>query len=295
MNALNGAMTGLFDLVLTPLEFLGVAWALILISGIFGVLALVAFKFISSQKRIKAVKDRIKGHIIAIRIFQDDLRVVGGSVVKIVLLNFQYLGLNFGPFIPLAIPFVFVVAQFVVRYAYAPVALSENPSAQLAGAGTLLEIQLVSDAPEALIKELKVTLPEGVVAVSPLVRIPSERRAYQEIAATKSGVHVIRLALGNAAAETKSFCAGDKSLRVMQPRRVNNRDWYKLTDPDHWPALWPAEAGFPSSSPFSSVAIAYPDRDLGWLPGGEGGILLTFVVASMLFGVVALKPLGVQI
>ncbi len=295
MNALNGAMTGLFDLVLAPFEFMGVAWALILSSGIFGVLALVAFKFISSQRRIKAVKDRIKGHIIAIRIFQDDLRVVGGAVVKILLRNFQYLGLNFGPFIPLAIPFVFVVAQFVVRYAYAPVALSENPSAQLAGAGTLLEVQLVSDAPEALIKDLKVTLPDGVVAVSPLVRIPSERRAYQEIAATKSGVHEIRFALGNGATETKSFCAGDKSLRVMQPRRVNNRDWYKLIDPDHWPVLWPAEAGFPSSSPFSSVAIAYPARDLGWLPGGEGGILLTFVVASMLFGIAALKPLGVQI
>lgn len=294
MNALNGALTGLFDFILSPLERLGVAWAIILVAGIFGVLALVAFKYISSQQRIKAVKDRIKGHIIAIRIFQDDLRVVGSSVAKILLRNFQYLGLNFGPFIPLAIPFVFVVAQFVVRYAYAPVALTVDPASKLAGACTLLEVQLVPDA-AARIRDLKVSLPEGVVAVSPLVRIPSEGRAYQEIAATKSGVHEILLALGDGAVETKSFCAGDKSLRVMQPRRVNNRDWYKLTDPDHWPALWPAEAGFPSNSPYASVAIAYPERDLGWLPGGEGGILLTFVVASMLFGVVALKPLGVQI
>ncbi len=294
MNALNGALTWFFNLVLSPLEHLGVAWALIIVAGIFGVFALFAFKHISSQRRIKAVKDRIKGHVIAIRIFQDDLRVVGGSVIKILARNFQYLGLNFGPFLPLAIPFVFVMAQFVVRYAYAPVALTQNPVAQLAGAGTLLQVQMVAES-FPLVKSLAVILPDGVVAMSPLVRVPSEGRAYQEIAATKSGVHEIRLELGDRVSEIKSFCAGDASLRVMQPRRVNNRDWYRITDPDHWPALWPAEAGFSSDSPFSSVAIAYPSRDLGWLPGGEGGILLTFFVASMLFGIVALKPLGVQI
>ncbi len=284
----------MFDLGLAPLEYLGVGWALILAAGIFGVLALVAFKHISSQRRIKAVKDRIKGHLIAIRIFQDDLRVVGSSIVKIVLRNFQYLTLNFGPFIPLAVPFVFVVAQFVVRYAYAPAALTENPAAQLAGAGTMLEVRLEPES-AARIKELTVTLPAGVVAMSPLVRIPSEGRAFQEIAATQSGVHEIRVALGAEAAETKLFCAGDASLRAMQPRRVNNRHWYDLTDPNHWPVLWPAEAGFDAGSAFASVAIAYPSRDLGWLPGGEGGILVTFVVASMLFGVAALKPLRVQI
>jgi len=294
MNAVNGALTRFFDLVMSPLEHLGVAWALIVVSGIFGVFALFAFKHISSQRRIKAVKDRLKGHIIAIRIFQDDLRVVGGSVAKILARNCQYLGLNFGPFVPLALPFVFVAAQFVVRYAYAPAPLSKDPEAQLAGAGTLLEIQLVPESKQ-LLKSVRVILPDGVVALSPLVRIPSEGRAYQEIAATKSGVHELAIEIGDGLRETKSFCAGDASLRVMQPRRVNNRDWYRLTEPERWPALWPAEAGFAASSPLASVAIAYPERDLGWLPGGEGGILLTFVVASMAFGIVALKPLGVQI
>ena len=81
----------------------------------------------------------------------------------------------------------------------------------------------------------------------------------------------------------------------MQPRRVNNRDWYLLTDPNHWPALWPAEAGFVSTSAFREIVVAYPTRDLGYLPSGEGGILLVFVLASMLFGALAIKPLGVQI
>lgn len=294
MNAINAGLTLVFDWVLLPFEAVGVAWSLILVGGIFGVLALIAFKRISSQQRIKAVKDRIKGHMIAIRLFQDDLRVVSGSVGKVVLRNFQYLGLNFGPFLPLALPFAFVAAQFVVRYAYAPVPLTLDPAAQLAGACTLLEVRLTREQSNR-IRDLRVELPDGLVAVSPLVRIPSEGLAFQEIAATRSGVHEIRLAVGDGPVETKQFCAGDASTRVMQPRRVSNAGWYDLTDPNHWPVLWPAEPGFASDSAFASVAIAYPARDLGWLPGGEGGILLTFVLASLVFGVVALKPLGVQI
>ena len=76
MNALNGLLTKIFDVILVPLEFMGNEMALILLSGIFGVLALVVFKYISSQKGIKAAKDKIKGHMIAIRLYQNDLVVV---------------------------------------------------------------------------------------------------------------------------------------------------------------------------------------------------------------------------
>jgi hypothetical protein len=103
------------------------------VSGVFGVLALIAFKHISWQKGIKAAKDRIKGHMIEIRIYQDDLVVVGQSVLKILGRNLQYVTLNFGPFIPLAIPFVFVMAQFVVRYAYDPVPVTPTEQYVLAG------------------------------------------------------------------------------------------------------------------------------------------------------------------
>ena len=42
------------------------------------------------------------------------------SILRVLARNFQYLAYNLGPFLPLAIPFVFVLAQLVVRYAYAP-------------------------------------------------------------------------------------------------------------------------------------------------------------------------------
>ena len=82
MNALNHASNALFDLVLTPLEALGDEFALIMVSGIFGILALIIFKKISSQKGIKAAKDKIKGHMIEIRIYQNDLVLVSRAMSR---------------------------------------------------------------------------------------------------------------------------------------------------------------------------------------------------------------------
>ena len=298
MNAINGAMTSLFDLALWPFELIGSRTAMILVSGVFGVLALLAFKYISWQKGIKASKDRIKGHMIEIRIYQDDLVVVGQSVAKILWRNFQYVGLNFGPFIPLAIPFVLVMAQFVVRYAYDPVPVTTSTEGMLPGQGVTIQVAL-KDAHRAAAGDLRVLLPDGVEAVSPLVRSPGSGRAFLEVVATKAGEHEIVIELpdgeGGVTRETKLLAAGDVPARSLQPYRVEASNWYLLLSPEKCSMLWPAEPHFTSSSPFESIAVAYPYRDLGWIPDGEMGILLVFVGASMLFGFAALKPLGVQI
>jgi hypothetical protein len=294
MNALNQALNSTFDVLLVPLEKIGPRTTLVVVAGVFGVLALAAFKYISFQRGIQRAKDKIKGHMIEIRIYQDDLRVVASAVAKVLGRNAQYLALNFGPFIPLAIPFVFVTAQLVTRYAYRPAPVEADAHALSPGQGTLLEVRL-APGHEREIQGLSVRLPKGVVALSPLVRSAADGRAFQEIAATEEGVHSLELALANGARETKLFAAGDVSPRSMQPRRVSNADWWRISSPDDCPALWPAEPGFASSSPFRTIAISYPTRDLGWMPSGESGILIAFVVASMAFGFAAVKPLGVSI
>jgi hypothetical protein len=293
MNAVNSALTTLFDVLLTPFEWAGRVTALIVISGLFGVVSLLVFKKISWQAGIKAAKDRVKGHMIAIRIYQDDLGIVASSVGKVVLRNFQYLGLNIGPILPLIVPFAFISAQFVVRYAYRPLPVHPASAKPLAGQGTLLEIEMARGH-EGEVRGLRVTLPAGLKAISPLVRVPREGKAFQEFIAIDSGAHEIAVEVGGAH-ETKLVEAGDVDPRRMQPRRVSNGEWYAIHDPDHWPVLWPAEAGIPADSPLRSIAISYPQRELPWWPDGELGVLTGVVVASIVVGAFALKPLGVQI
>ena len=287
MNAVHRLVSLVFDAILTPFELLGDAAAIVLVSGIFGILALLVFKHISWQAGIKATKDKIKGHMIAIRIYQDDLAIVFGSVVKIVLRNFQYLGLNFGPILPLFVPFVLVAAQFVVRYAFAPLPVIDaaDAEAMLPGRGTTLEVRMKSGH-EADAARLVVELPPHVKALSPLVRNAREGLAVMEIAAVAPGAADLQLLIDGKLVGAKAIAAGTQAPRSMQPERVSSF-W------SSW--LWPAEPTFPADSPVDSVRFAYPERDLGLLPGGALGVLATFFVASIVFGIAILKPLNIQI
>ncbi len=287
MNFLNWLTSFFFDVFLTPFELLGSSFALIVTSGIFGIVALLIFKSISWQAGIKATKDKIKGHMIAIRIYQDDLVIVGKSVVSVLLRNFQYIGLNFGPILPLALPFGFVAAQFVVRYAFDPIPVTpqEEVAGLKSGEGTMVSITMKSDR-KAEVEGLTLRLPQNFLALTPMVVNATDGVAWQEVVALSPGEGEIELLMGDQVIGTKSIVAGDSPPRMMQGERVSGL---------FSAILWPAEERFASDCPIEAVRFAYPDRDLGWLPGGVGGILLIFIVASMLFGVALLKPLNIQI
>ena len=285
MNAINRAMGSIFDVLLTPFELLGPELSLILVSGLFGIVALLIFKQISWQAGIKQTKDKIKGHMIAIRLYQDDLMVVGTSVLKVLARNVQYLFLNFAPILPLFVPFVLVSAQLVVRYGFDPVPVVESAEAERPRDINTLEITFKRDR-RAEIAQLEVELPPGIESRSKLVRNGSEGRAFLQFVATAPVQSDIRLMIGGQEIGKKEIVAGPDRTRKMQPERVGS----------FWPAwLWPAEDTFSENSPVDSVTFTYPDRELRVLPGGPFGILLTFFLASIVFGIAILKPLNIQI
>lgn len=282
MNAINRAVTAFFDALLTPLEAVSEEFALLFVSGVFGVLALWIFKHISAQKAIKGAKDKIKGHLIEIRLYQDDLGIVAKSIGKVLLRNLQYLTLNFGPFIPLAIPFALVAAQMVVRYGFEPAPIQHPTELSLAGEGQTLVIE----GDEASIAGLEVVLPEGLTAVSPLVRIAREGHAALEFVAEKPGVHSLVLKTPGGEVVKEVAVGPEADVRAMQDRRVLS---------PFEAVLWPAEDTLAGTG-LSEVRFRYPESDLGWLPlSGPFGVLVVFVLASMVVGFLALKPLGVQI
>lgn len=288
MDLINGVMTSIFDVLMPVFGAAGPTVALIAISGIFGILALICFKYISWQGGIKGTKDKIKGGMIAIRIYQNDLGIVAKSVATVLGRNFQYLGLNFGPILPLLVPFTLIAAQLVTRFGFDPVPLSEASAGdRLAGQGTLLEIAM-AEGEERRVADLEVLLPSTLMATSKLVRAPSEGRAWLEFVAVESGVADIVIKLGETEL-TKQIVTGDAERPdTMQPERVAGffAAW-----------LWPAEATLAGTG-VDHIKFAYPERTLpwlGWLPGGPIGVLLAFAIASMAFGVLVLKPLGIQI
>src|SRR5262245_26421016 len=210
MNAVHRLFSAAFDAVLTPFELLGDAASIVLISGIFGIIALLIFKQISWQAGIKATKDKIKGHMIAIRIYQDDMGIVFGSVARIVLRNFQYLGLNFGPILPLIVPFTLIAAQLVVRYAFDPLPVIDAAKAEvmLPGRGTMLEVRMKESRRDDAAR-LAVELPPHLKALSPLVRNSRDGIAVLEFVAVAPGSADVQFLVDGRVVGTKSVVAGD--------------------------------------------------------------------------------------
>ena len=285
MNAINRAATTVFDLLVKPFSALGPELTIVILSGLFGIIALILFKFISFQKGIKATKDKIKAGMIEIRIYQNDLGIVSKAVGKVLGRNFQYMGLNILPFIPLSIPFVLALAQLVCRFGFAPIPEWEDHREWLPGRGTVIEVAM-EKGEEAAIADLEVRLPDTLEVKQPLMRNSGAGLAWIEVVAKGSGDETIEFVFPDGSTDTKRIVTGDGPMpKLMAGERVSNfwKQW-----------LWPAEPSFDNTS-IDEVKFTYPDRELRWMPDGVIGVLLAFVVASMAFGILILKPLGISI
>ncbi len=279
MDFVNRIASSVYSVLEAPLGFLAPELRLVLISGIFGIIALVLFKFISFQKGVKEVKDKIKGGIIAIRIYQNDLGEVSKNVGMVLLRNIKYLAMNFLPILPLMVPFVLLAAQLVTHYGFAPLPVEEGVK------GTVVELAMKAGE-ESQVSGMSIELPDTLEARTPLVRNSFKGLAWIEVAPTAPGEQSLAFVLADGTRVEKSIHTGElKDGVALQPERVAG----------FLPAwLWPAEDTL-KGTPVETIKFVYPERELRWMPDGPVGVLLTLLVASMAFGVLILKPLNIQI
>jgi hypothetical protein len=277
MATFNAISTAIFDVLLAP--FGGSAdwhvWiSLCVWSFAFGIIALIVFKYCSFQDAIAAAKNRIKVHLLEIRLFGDDIAGVVVSTVKIVLTNAVYIGHNLLPMVVMAVPMVALLAQLEARYAFAPAP---------PGTTTLLKVALDRAHTDVQAADVRLELPPGVVLDAPPVRTARGEIAWR-LRANAEGDHVLRVHVGDSVLE-KGWAVGGPPRKVPVLR---TKGWEAL--------LYPGEAGLAADAPLASLAFSaqvplprgYPERELGWMPGGELGIMLVFLVVSIAAGL-ALK------
>src|SRR6266566_4155024 len=75
-----------------------------LLSIIIGLLMVVVFRYTSNQKAIRIAKDHLKAHLLAVRLFQDQLQVVLISYWRILRSTGSYLRLAFMPLLYVSVP-----------------------------------------------------------------------------------------------------------------------------------------------------------------------------------------------
>lgn len=275
-----GIMNVLFDAFDLALGWAGPFVVVTIVSALVGMLFIMAFPHVSSQDGIKAVKDRIKFNLLAIRLFQDDLGTVFRSTGKTLSWNFGYLGLNMLPMVVLAAPFMIVWFQLNALYAYQPLE-------------TGAEQMIVVELNEGVVpSSVDIVVPAGL-ELSHRVNLADavDPRILLRLTPLEDGAH--DLVLKNAGAEViKTIEVGTNPKRLA--RLTTAVPLSKFADAKD-PIVYFGDPVLPGDSFLQTITVDYPVRPLGFMGGGEISIMLWFVVVSMAVGFGLKGFFGVEI
>ena len=243
----------------------------VVLSLVVGLLMVVLFGYTSDQKAIGIAKDQLKAHLLAVRLYRDQIPVVMGSYGKILRGTGRYLKLAFKPLLYVIVPITLLVVQ-VDRY------LGSTPIPT--HAPFLLTAHFTGSDP---LNEVTLDLPPEITATAPPVHVPASNEIVWRLAGSKEGQYEVKIAVGESA--TKAVCVGSGLPRISTVR-LRGQFWRRI--------FTSAEPALPENSPIESIAINYPDRNIDVAGYGINWIWLFFIL-SMAAGFVFKELLGIKI
>jgi hypothetical protein len=248
----------------------------------------VLFGYTSDQKAIGIAKDQLKAHLLAVRLYRDQIPVVMGSYGRILGGTGRYLKLAFKPLLYVIIPITFLIVQVDRYLGLAPIAantpflltvhLARSANAQSAEGGSLNE-----GANEGT-NESAIELPEEIVMTAPPVHVPAQNEIIWRLVGSKEGKYNVKVDADNSSAE-KNISIGSGMPRIS-PVRLRDHFWERI--------FTSAEPALPGNSPIDSIAINYPGRNIDIAGYGMNWIWLFFIL-SMAAGFIFKELLGIKI
>jgi hypothetical protein len=242
------------------------------ISIVIGLLMVVVFRYTSDQKAIHVAKDHLKAHLLALRLFQDQIPVVIRSYGLILLATGRYLRLAFMPLLFVSVPLIFLLAQ-IDRYLGSIPFETGHPflvSARVAGAEALGEATL--------------ELPAGLTTTAPPVHVPSENEVVWRVVAEREGSFVVNVKTSSQAS-AKQVVVGAGMARLSAVR-LRGQFWKRL--------LYSAEPALPESDVVQALEVQYPSREIAFA-GFEWNSIWLFFVLSLAAGFLFKSILGIEI
>ena len=273
-------MNALFDAFDMALGWAGSLVVVSVISGLVGILFLMAFPHVSSQAGIVAVKDRIKFNLLAIRLFPDELSNVLTSTAKTLSWNFVYIGLNLLPMVVLAAPFMIVWFQLNSLYAFQPVEAEQQQTVVIELHQTVSPQDVALELGDGIVLDQRVNLDDST---SPrvLLMLTPKTDGSLPISLSYDGYSV-----------TKNLEVGTNPRRLARMRTSQPLAEFAAA---HDPIVYFGDPVLPSDSFLQSITIDYQPATLGFMGGGEIDIMIWFVVVSMAVGFALKGAFGVEI
>ena len=232
----------------------------------------LVFGSVSNQKAIHQTKDHLKAHLLALRLFQDQIPVVIRSYGRILLALLRYLRLALWPLLITVIPLTLVMIQLDRYFGSVPLQ---------AGQTFLVKVHVTN--PEIL-SATSLQLPAGLKPTAPAVHVPEENSVVWRIAAQSDGDYSLIVQTPNQDVSKRVVVA--PGLSRLSPVRLRGPFWERL-------AL-SAEPALPANSAVQSIEVQYPSRSIAFAGLQWNWVWLLFVL-SLASGFAFKSVLGIEI
>lgn len=247
------------------------AGIVIVLSVVIGLLMVLVFAWTSDQKAIHVAKDQLKAHLLAVRLFQDQLPVVLKSYGRIVLGTGRYLRLAFKPLLYAIIPLTALIVYMDLYLGWLPLRPEQT---------FLVKVHTASaDA----LDNVSLQLPPEIASTAPAVHVPAENEIVWRAAAIKEGKYDIGVA-DSGQTYAKRVVVSDGIPR-LSPIRLKG----------FWKRIFvSSEEALPAGSRIQSIEVEYPARQIYFL-GIEWNWIWLFFVLSLVAGFAFKSILGIEI
>jgi hypothetical protein len=245
------------DLVVYPLAGLDPVWALALLSLLTGLAMLWIYSRFSDQTGIRSSKDKIRGYLLGVRLFQHDVRVVLGLQARILRETLTYFRHSLTPLAIMLLPLVLVVTQLYLLFGQRPL----QP-----GTTTLLRVQV--DAPDLLDRVSLEASPALEVEAGP-VRVSRTGEAVWRVKPRIEGRHSILIRVGERRIEKEVYVG--TSWGMVSSLRTS--DWLDLL-------LYSGESPLDPEAGVRAVELVHPPQEIS-LAGWRTDWLVCFLIFSM--------------
>jgi len=138
--------------------------SLIPVSILAGIGMLIVFRHASDQAAIRHAKNLVAAHLLELRLFMDEPRLVLRAQRDLVVANMRFLRLMLRPVLVLALPMALLLAQMEAFYGHAPL---------VTGQPAIVTVQLKDGASGAA---LALKAPAEIAIETPPVRVTGERQ-----------------------------------------------------------------------------------------------------------------------
>ena len=276
MNFINIIFNSFFDIFFYPFRSVDSIYGLCAISLLTAIIALPIFKHTSNQEGIKRVKARIMGHILELRLFKDDIRIILSAQKDILKFNMVYLRYTLKPLMFMMIPMVVIIIHTAVRYEYRPL----HP-----GEAAIVKAKL-HNSNKLSIKDREIVLSasEGLSIETPPLRIDGEKETYWRIRAEREGIFRLGFQARDMKVEKMVFVSEKVTRLSSETLKSGIVNLF----------FNPGEPSLPEGTALESILITYPHAKINFF-GWDIHWLILFFILTLGFGFILMKPFNVRL